>query len=236
MWLPLLPVLADGRRAYLIDAVGDLNKSVATRPLSSPRHVSAWLQEATTALGVSRSVIVAASIGAWMGTHYAMEHPERVERLVLVAPAGIVSSQHPRWLASAMLTCAVMPRPDRLRAFVASMAAPEGRSRLEEEPWRTVVEQFATGIPTFRTRLNEAKPTRCDVARLADGSQPMLVLIGQEESLHDGQLMAGRFRGRLPRARVELIPGASHLLWSDQPDLLASTLEEFLAKDQHDHV
>jgi pimeloyl-ACP methyl ester carboxylesterase len=236
MWLPLLPVLAEGHRAYLIDAVGDLNKSVATRPLSSPGHVSSWLKETTAALGVSRSVVVGGSIGAWMGTHFAMDHPERVERLVLVAPVGIVSSQHPRWLASAMLTCAVMPRPDRLQAFVLSMAAPEGRSRLDEEPWRTVVEQFTTGLPTFRSKLNEARPTRCDIARLAAGSQPTLVLIGEEESLHDGRLMAGRFRGHLPSARVELIPGAGHLLWSDQPIRVASLLEEFLSQDEHDHT
>ena len=39
MWLPLLPVLSSTRRVFLLDAIGDLNKSVARRVLSSPEHV-----------------------------------------------------------------------------------------------------------------------------------------------------------------------------------------------------
>jgi pimeloyl-ACP methyl ester carboxylesterase len=232
MWLPLLPLLADGRRAYLIDAVGDVNKSIAARPLSAPRHVAEWLREVTAALGINRSIVIGASIGAWMGTLYAMEHPEHVERLALAAPARIVAHQHPRWIASAMLTCVIMPRPGRVRTFVASMAAPTGRPRLAEEPWRTVVEQFAIGTPTFRTRLNEARPTRCNIARLATADLPVLAVIGEKETLHDGLLMAARLREQLPHARIELVPDASHLIWSDQPERLASLLEAFLSEDR----
>jgi pimeloyl-ACP methyl ester carboxylesterase len=96
MWLPLLPALVDGHYVNLIDAMGDVNKSVATQVLSSPRRVASWLEETTTALQIRRASIVAASVGTWMAVHYAMEHPERVDRLALICPAGIVSRQHAR--------------------------------------------------------------------------------------------------------------------------------------------
>ncbi len=41
------------------------------------------------------------------------------------------------------------------------------RARLRRDPWQPVVEQFVTGVSGFRTRINEAKPTRCSIDRLA---------------------------------------------------------------------
>ncbi len=228
MWLPLLPALVERHYVHLVDAVGDVNKSVATQVLSSPRRVASWLDEATTALQIGRSPIVAASVGTWMAVHYAMHHPARVERLALVCPAGIVSRQHPRWLLSAMMTAAVRPNPERLRMFVDSMATPSSAARLRQDPWRPVAEQFAIGVSGFRTRLDEAKPMRCRLNRLRASAIPTLVIIGEEESLHDGQLMAERFRAELPDARVELVKDANHLIFVDQMERVADLLTAFL--------
>ena len=235
MWLPLLPVLADTHYVHLIDAVGDVNKSVATKALSSPARVASWLSEVTTALNISRSPIVAASIGTWMATHYAMENPTRVERLALICPAGIVSGQHPLWLFAALMKCGVRPTRERLSAFVDSMAMPSTAPRLRRDPWQPVVEQFVTGVSGFRTRINEAKPTRCSIDRLAAIDLPVLVVVGEAETLHDGPLMANRFRTKLPRARVELIADANHLVFIDRTERIAELLTEFLAQGTHEH-
>ena len=41
-------------------------------------------------LGLQQAAVVGVSLGAWVGAAMALTHPERVRRLVLVAPAGIV--------------------------------------------------------------------------------------------------------------------------------------------------
>jgi len=231
MWLPLLPALVATHHVRMIDAVGDLNKSVATRVLSSRSRVVGWLDEVVGALGLTRTAVVAASIGSWMATMYANARPARVERLALVCPAGIVSRQYPRWTLSAMTQVAFRPTPEKLTRFYDSMAVAESRARLHEPPWRLLAEQFTTGIPGFRTCLDEAKPVLCKTGSLAASRVPVLVIIGEEESLHDGARMAARFRERLPLARVELVPRANHLVFIDQQEQVTSLLGAFLADD-----
>jgi pimeloyl-ACP methyl ester carboxylesterase len=42
------------------------------------------------AMGIARAAVVGVSLGAWVGAALALAHPVRVEKLVLVAPAGII--------------------------------------------------------------------------------------------------------------------------------------------------
>jgi pimeloyl-ACP methyl ester carboxylesterase len=230
MWLPLLPILTARHRVHLVDTVGELSKSVARQVLSSPGKVVSWLDQATNALAIQRSPIVGASMGTWMAAQYAIARPSRVERLALLCPAGIVSRQHPQWLLRAFAT-AVRPTPERYARFVDSMVMPATRPALRQPPWRPVVQQFCVGTCGFRARLNEARPTPCHVEQLAGRDIPVLFVIGEGETLHDGPLMAERLGSKLPRARVELIKDANHLLFIDQTAPVAQLLGEFLGED-----
>lgn len=42
------------------------------------------------ALGIAQAAVVGVSLGSWVGAALAVAHPQRVSRLVMVAPAGIV--------------------------------------------------------------------------------------------------------------------------------------------------
>jgi pimeloyl-ACP methyl ester carboxylesterase len=228
MWLPLLPALAAQHRVHLLDAVGDLNKSVARRVLSSPARVAAWIDETLDALSIDRCALAGASIGAWMAAHYSMAHPARVERLAMVGPAGLVSRQHLSWLISAIFVAGVRPTAARLERFVDSMAMPVTAPRLRDDPWRCVVQQFVVGTQTYRSRLGEPLPRPARLERLAAAQFPVLVLVGRQETLHDGPRMAARFRERVPRARVEVVDQANHLLVMDQTERAGELLREFL--------
>ena len=228
MWIPLLPSLVESHRVHLVDAVGDLNLSVATRPLSKPEYVTAWLAETFDALAVERAAVVGASIGAWMSAHFAMQHPARVERLAIVGPAGIVSRQHLRWVAGMVAKVAIRPTKAKLETFVDSMVMPTTQVRLRQDPWQSIVEQFVVGLPTFRAVANEARPKLCDITPLAALDVPLLAVIPRDETLHDGPEMAERLRQKLPKARVEIIDAANHLVFIDDPALIGARLRAFL--------
>jgi pimeloyl-ACP methyl ester carboxylesterase len=72
------------------------------------------------------------------------------------------------------------------------------------------------------------RPTRCDLQPLASAQIPILVMVGRDETLHDGPKMAARFRQRLPGARIELIDDANHLIPIDQPGIVEKLLADFL--------
>jgi pimeloyl-ACP methyl ester carboxylesterase len=46
-------------------------------------------------LGLTRFDLIGASLGGWMAAQFALAHPKRLRRLVLVSPAGLLSAQHP---------------------------------------------------------------------------------------------------------------------------------------------
>ena len=50
--------------------------------------LEAWRE----AMGVDKMQLLCHSVGAYYGTHYAMKHPDKVEKLVLISPAGLGES------------------------------------------------------------------------------------------------------------------------------------------------
>lgn len=44
-----------------------------------------------SALGIERASVIGVSLGSWVGAAMALAHPGRVQRLVMIAPAGIIS-------------------------------------------------------------------------------------------------------------------------------------------------
>lgn len=228
MWLPLLPAMTASHHVRMLDAVGEINKSVATSVLSSPARIVEWIDEVLDALGIERHAMVAASKGAPMATHYAMARPQRVERLAMVCPAGIVSRLDTSWLLRAVLATKVRPTRVKTEAFVDAMAMEETRPSLRTDPWRPIVQQLIVGMTTFRTNMREPRPVRCSIDRLAASGIPVLAVIGRDETLHDGALMAERLRQQLPNAQVELVDDANHMVFVDQTEVVADQLQKFL--------
>jgi pimeloyl-ACP methyl ester carboxylesterase len=230
MWLPVLPALTASHHVRMLDGVGDVSKSVATAVMSSSAGVVEWIDEALDRLGVERAAFVGASFGSWMATEYAMARPDRVERLAVVCPAGIVSAQHAGWILRSVQAIRIRPTPAKLEAFIDSMAMAPSRPRMRTGPWRPIVQQLIVGMANFRRGLREARPVRCNPQRLAASGIPVLALIGRDETLHDGSRMAERFRRQLPDGQVILVNDANHLIFIDQQDIVAEELQKFLCR------
>jgi pimeloyl-ACP methyl ester carboxylesterase len=208
----------------LTDSLG----GVASKPITTAGHVVAWLDETLRALAIERAAMVAMSMGTWMATQYAMAYPDRVDRLALIAPVGLVSGQHLAWTLRGAYANFLRPTRERLESFIDTTATSAGQRRMREDPWRPIIQQYVTGMLGFNKALIAVRPTRCDLQRLASDQIPILAIIGRNESLHDGPKMAARFRERLPEARIELIDDANHLIPIDQPEIVEKLLGDFL--------
>ena len=55
------------------------------------------MDEVLDALDVDHAPLVAASFGAWMAMQYCLARPQRVARLAMLAPAGIVGLFCIKW-------------------------------------------------------------------------------------------------------------------------------------------
>lgn len=229
MWLPLLPTLTASHQVLALDAVGGVNKSVATDVMSSPARVIAWIDQTLDALGVGPVALVGSSIGAWMATTYTAARPDRVSRLALVSPAGIVGSLRLTWLLTMTLKTQFPPTAAKARWMCDQLVMERTRPALRADPWRPMAEQFIFGMPNFRSNLREPRPgMRCDVTALAASGVPVLTLIPRDETGHDGPEMAQRYRQRLPQARVQLIADSNHFMFIDRTDVVTDQLSTFL--------
>lgn len=81
-WSPVVPAFADQRRVYALD----LPRPNRGAP---PSNWSVWLGRWLDAAGLQQVDVVGHSLGGIVAAELAAAYPERIRRLVLVAPAGI---------------------------------------------------------------------------------------------------------------------------------------------------
>jgi len=86
----LLPHLAPHYRAIAIDSVGGFGDT----DVSAPAHYGVQsrvdqVEAVVDAMGIDKFVIIGNSQGAWVAAKYAIQHPDRVKKMVLVASATI---------------------------------------------------------------------------------------------------------------------------------------------------
>ena len=112
-WMPNVAALARSHRVVAVDHIQDGGRSIATRSLASLDDHLAWLDGVFDDLGLVKGVnLLGLSYGGWLAAQYALAHPQRLHKLVLVAPPARCC----RWLSNgwrgpwpAPFRCAISP-------------------------------------------------------------------------------------------------------------------------------
>jgi pimeloyl-ACP methyl ester carboxylesterase len=160
-------------------------------------------------LGLQRVSLVGASLGGWLAAQLALMWPDRIDRLVLVSPAGLLATA-PR---PPDVAAAPPPRlPDDLAAdpaFVSRFWPTQADASLAALLAR---EATATG----RLMQNLADADRELRSRLPELGVPTLVLWGEHDRILPAAL-AREWTRLLPDARAEVVAGGGHLLLDEFP-------------------
>jgi pimeloyl-ACP methyl ester carboxylesterase len=220
MWLAHLDTLAASHRVVMVDTIGDLGRSVATRAMRTCADVVAWLDAVVEGLGIERAAFLRHSYGAWMASTYA---------LALLATAAVFVRVKPAWIARAVSTYVVRPTPTRVRRFIASTCTAAIVAAFGSSDFGRVVELHVTGAAAFRAAAREAVPTTYRPSALSVLTMPVLLVVGRDETVCDGSRSAAVARARIPRARIELLDDANHSVFADQQEAVDRILAEFLA-------
>lgn len=227
-WLLNIGELARHRRVIAPDFIGFGTGSRLQQPYSFAVLVD-FVRELQDALGIDSADVVGHSMGGWVASLLAYESPDRVERLVLIAPGGM-STQVPRAMA--------VRRPSRAR-FADDVASRHGIAvtavgALADLEWKVmgvpdVVEAYARlsahmGDPETR-RLHQL-PRRLPKIR-ADA----LLLWGSEDRVNP--LSMGRaMRDGLARAELEVLP-CGHAVPTERPAETDRAILAFVGRQSH---
>ncbi len=238
-WLEQLPVFGANHRAIAMDLPGFGHSPMPTEPITISGY-GRLLDGLLDALDVDAAAIVGNSMGGFVSTELAISFPQRVERLVLVSPAGlstfgdrrganaltalrrleVLVGAYTAWLASK--SGRVTRRPLLRQATLGMVAAHPSRL-----PGALAAELLqGAGKPGFVQAL-EANLTYQLRDRLPEIACPTLIVWGDRDrviTVRDADVYA------------ELIPGSQKVIFSDtghvpmieRPAAFNALLEDFL--------
>jgi pimeloyl-ACP methyl ester carboxylesterase len=240
-WLEQLPVLARTHRVLALDLPGFGYSPMPTGRISIAGYAR-LLDRLLGELGIDAAAVVGNSMGGFIAAELAIAAPERVERLVLVSPAGISTYADPRtqralpslrrveriiaasgaWAASR--SDAVTRRP-RLRGAALSLVTSHP-SRL---PAALVAEQLrGAGKPGFLQGL-EAVIDYHVRDRLPAIACPTLIAWGERDRLIDVR-DADVFTELIPGSRKVIFKDTGHIAMLERPAAFNALLEDFLGE------
>lgn len=161
------------------------------------------------ALGLDRLVLAGHSLGGYIAATLAIDHPERITRLVLAAPIGLRVREHP---TTDVFT---IPAP-RLAPYLTEkpeLLAAEPTPEFLAERYR---ELTSAARLLWTSPYDRKLPDWLHRARM-----PALLLWGDADRLIPvGQCAA--WAGLLPNAERHILPGVGHLMFGETPDAVAA--------------
>jgi pimeloyl-ACP methyl ester carboxylesterase len=186
-----------------------------------------WLDEVFKALGLANNInLMGLSYGGWLTSQYALRFPDRLDKIVMLAPAGTVLPLRLEWIMRAVL-CWV-PHRFFTRSFIywllEDLAKKDEAVRvmLEEE-----VEAAVMRLRCFKpNRL--VKPTVLKDYEFQSLKIPALYLVGENEKIYSAQKAIRRLHQVAPHIIAEVFPNAGHDLTIVQAEMVNTRVLAFL--------
>ena len=217
MWMGNVAGLAEGFWVHAVDNVYDAGRSVWQRAPTSGADYAAWLASLLDALQLDRPHLLGASYGGWIAAQFALAHPDRLDGLVLFAPAGTVVPLRAAFLVRAAC-CAVPLRifPRRLLRWLAAdtlSQGPRGEAQVND-----AVQDGIMALRCFRRRA-VVPPTVLADADLAALPDRTWFLVGDREVVFDPAAALHRLATVAPQIHTRVVPGTGHDLPLARPEV-----------------
>jgi pimeloyl-ACP methyl ester carboxylesterase len=248
IWRKVIPCLAPGYRCLAPDLLGLGDTETPEHADWSLRAQAAMIVGLLVTLGVNRAHVVGHDHGGALAQLLAAEHPDLIERLVIMNAEAYDNwpSEEERPLIRLIQTPVVGDLALWLwsRRPVLRLTLSEGKAVHNPEVLTTeLLDGYIRANLSDRHRRQKTKrfvagqfdPAHNRVtAELLDGlrrfRRPTL-LIWATEDPHFGPTWGERLKGDIPGAvRLELVPDTGHLLMEERPELVADLISSFLGE------
>lgn len=185
-------------------------------------------------LGVEKAILVGNSAGGTVAMNFYLQHPERVQALILVDPAVYAGGGAPagtRWLLRT-------PQMRHLGPLIARQIQSRGPELIElawYDPSRITDETLALYKKPLQVEnwdralweLTLASQESGLAERLSEFTLPTLVITGDTDRIVPTE-QSIRLAGELPDARLVVIPQAGHVPHEEQPAAFLEAVEAFV--------
>jgi len=227
MWMPNIEALSESYRTYAVDNIYDFGRSVFTRKFKVPDDFVHWLDELFSALELGNHInLMGLSYGGWITSQYALRFPNRLDKIVLLAPAATIAPFGPGFIKHGILT--LVPHRNFLKNMMywvlEDLVQKDEASRTLVEDW---VDYMFLGSRCFKPKML-VSPTVLTDMELQSLKVPTLYLIGENEKIYSTQEAVQRLKKVAPHIKTEIIPDAGHDLTIVQAEMVNRKVLEFL--------
>jgi len=238
---PLGEILARHHRVILIDRPGHGWSPRDRETDSMPAVHARMIEEALAKLNTGPVIVVVHSLAGALGARMALDFPERVAGLVMLAPVT-----HP-WFGGVGWYNNVVTMPVIGRLLAHTITLPLGLM-LAEQGARNVFlpqampENFVKGTATplllrpreFLANARDLVTLKQAVAeqapRYAAIRTAVTVIAGDVDKTVSTSIHSRPFAATVPNAKLIVLPGVGHMIQNAAPDLVASEIEAMTAR------
>lgn len=228
IWQPQLQSLTDAARVIAPDLRGSGESDVPPPPYSIER-LADDVAELLDDLKIDEPAVIAGlSMGGYVALAFYRRHMARAAGLILAATRAGADSEAGKANRDKSIALAKEKGADAIaESMLPKMLAPEtyrAKPGLVQEVRHIMASSPLDGVIGDL----EAMRDRPDATELLGGIlKPVLVIHGQEDQLIPPSEAEATY-GRLPNARLALVPGAGHLVNMEQPEAFEAEVRTFL--------
>ncbi len=233
---PISDRIAKTRRVILIDRPGHGWSTRARVADSTPAIQGRMLAEVLTRLGIDRAIVVAHSWAGALALRMALDHPDRVAGLVLLAPVAypwrggagryndVISTPliGPLLAHTVTLPLGCLVANSGVREVFAPQPMPADFVRDSETLLLLRPREFianARDLVTLKAAVVEQAP------RYAEIKVPVSIISGDVDKTVSTGIHSRPLAASAPNARLIVLPGVGHMVQYAASDLVASEIE-----------
>jgi pimeloyl-ACP methyl ester carboxylesterase len=212
-WLGDLTRLSESFHVFALDIPGEPGLSSEARPDLNSDGYAQFLNEILQELRLSKTHLTGMSLGGWLALRFAVNFPDKVMKLVLISPSGLVKQK-----ISFLFKCLPLMFMGNYgfkkinRMIYHKVSIPEEAARLGK--LISTHFHYRTGIiPLF---------TDQEMQRI---KSPILYFGGDKDVLLDSRRSIARLKQNIPEAETFLLRDTGHLILNKTREII-----EFLKK------
>ncbi|HET7418271.1 MAG TPA: alpha/beta hydrolase [Solirubrobacterales bacterium] len=240
-WEAVAQRLARSYRVIAPDLIGHGDAATPRGDYSLGAH-AASIRDLLTTIGVERATIVGHSLGGGVAMQFFYQFPQRTERLVLISSGGLGDDVSPLLRGAALPGSAALLRLATRPQVVGGLAAAGAKLRARGNSTGVYLQAVARALgplqePGSRRAFLQTLRSVIDVQGQRVSARDRLYLLGEMPTLivwgeRDRTIPLSHgleAQQSIPNCRFETLPRAAHFPNLEDPEGLASILDDFMA-------
>ena len=219
--LRFFPTLPTHFCLYAVDTIGHPGKSAQTVVSHKSMEYGEWASDVIAGLGFEKMNCLGGSFGGGILAKLMCVAPEKVEKSVLIVPAGIANVSTFNLMATMGIPMMlyVITRKDKwLKKALLPMAIDE--KNIDEATYDMAKTSFE------HVAVKADMPSNVKVEAMRKSTAPTLVIVSEKDNMFPGKKVAAKAKKMIPNLKTHMLKGQGHMFVL--PDDVADMIVRFI--------